>query len=45
MTSIRLLVCAADVVTTTSVLHSSNRIDVMPLLIPAIHEFVAATRA
>ena len=36
---------AADVVTTTSVPHTSNRIDVMPLLIPAIHEFVAATRA
>lgn len=31
---------AAQIVTTTSVPHATNAIDVMPLLVPAIHEFV-----
>jgi ribose-phosphate pyrophosphokinase len=30
---------AAEIVTTTSVPHATNRIDIMPLLMPAIHEF------
>ena len=36
---------AAQIVTTTSVPHATNRIDVVPLLIPAVHECVAATHS
>jgi hypothetical protein len=32
---------AAQIVTTTSVPHVTNAIDVMPLLVPAIREFAA----
>jgi len=32
---------AAQIVTTTSIPHSTNAIDVMPLLVPAIREFAA----
>jgi ribose-phosphate pyrophosphokinase len=32
---------AARIVTTTSIPHATNRIDVMPLLVPAIRELAA----
>ena len=32
---------AAQIVTTTSIPHATNAIDVMPLLVPAIREFAA----
>jgi ribose-phosphate pyrophosphokinase len=35
---------AAQIVTTTSVPHATNRIDVIPLLVPAIHELADGRR-
>ena len=34
---------AAQIVTTTSVPHATNRIDIIPLLIPAVHELAGAS--